>query len=145
MLVKNIMDNDQIRLSILRQFYNSMYTGQGHPNVRNNPELAGILEPVIEANVLYLWDKGLIEGEKVVEDGGRSFVVTSDITSRGMDVVESIVNRSLSEIKPDVSKEIKEETTPNGKLDKLYEACKKATPVAETVMSIVRLILSGLH
>jgi len=140
-----VTDNDKIRLSILSQFYRAMFNGEGAPNVKDNPELKGIPEPTITANLVYLYDKGLINGKKVHADNGRVFVFTSDITARGMDIVEMIVNQSIDKLEPPVSVEIKKESSTPKKLEKLNEVSQKYSPIFDVVIKVAGVIFSNLR
>ncbi|MGI0047863.1 MAG: hypothetical protein ACREBB_11865 [Nitrosotalea sp.] len=139
------MDYDEIRLSILRQFYSAMYDGEHSVNVRNNPELKDVPEPVVTANLVYLYDKGLINGEKRYADNGRVVVFSADITARGMDIVEMIVKQSLDRLEPPVIAKINEETTTPKKLEKLNEICKQYSAVFDVVIKVVGMIFSNLR
>jgi hypothetical protein len=137
------MNNDQIRLSILYQYYRAMFNGQR--DRLENPELKDIPDTVINANLVYLLDKGLINGGKSYSDDGQAYATPIDITARGMDVVENILNQSLEKLDQNVSSEIKKESTTNKKLDKLYEKCAKVEPVLEIVVKIAGMIFSNLR
>ena len=58
------MNNDEIRLSILFQYYRAMFNGKGYGTREENPELKDIPNNIIQANELYLVDKNLINGQK---------------------------------------------------------------------------------
>jgi hypothetical protein len=122
------MNDEQIRLSILRQFHDAKYTGQGVPDVRKNPEIAGILEPVIQANLTYLIDTGLIYGTKRYSDNGQAWAIPTEISPSGIDLVNS--NRDPS------SKLQKGETT-NEKLDKIQKMLEKNTNLQKGIASIL--------
>lgn len=137
------MNNDQIRLSILYQYYRAKFNGKGYGEREENKELKDVPREIINANLDYLVDKGLINGEKTYVSGGI-LVIGSDITARGVDVVENILNQSLENLEQSISLEIKKENTTNKKLDKLYEICTKAEPVLEIVLKIAGVIFSNL-
>lgn len=145
LLCKGVIDNNQIRLSILSQFYMAMFNGEGGPRVNDNPELKGISEPVITANLVYLLDKGLINGEKRYADSGRAVVFTSDITAKGMDIIESIINQSIDKLEPQISAEIKTENTTPKRFEKLNDVCQKNAPILDVVIKVAGIIFSNLR
>lgn len=87
------MHNDEIRLALLAQYYRAMLANKcGMPD--RNPSLKGISEPVINANMYYLIDKGLIDGT-IQYMGSNMLPLPSVITAHGMDVIEEIMDKSL--------------------------------------------------
>ncbi|MHB8545211.1 MAG: hypothetical protein ACYDAJ_00390 [Nitrosotalea sp.] len=138
------MNNEQIRLSILSQYYRAKFNGKGYGEREENPELKNIPRETINANMEYLVDKGLINGKKTYVSGGI-MVSPTDITARGMDVVENILKQSLEKLDQNVISEIKKESSTNKKLDKLFEISSKAEPVLEIVVKIAGMIFSNLR
>lgn len=139
------MNNDQIRLTILHQYYKAMFDGKGQTEIKDNYGLKDIPQTVINANLIWLIDKRLINGERRYASNGQVFAITSDITAWGMDVVESILNQSVEKLDPTITSEIKNETTTNKKFDKLYEMCVKVEPVFEIVAKVAGLIFTNLR
>ena len=137
------MNNDEIRLSILFQYYRAAFNGKGYGDREENPELKNIPREVITPNQVYLVDKNLINGKKLYTSGGVS-VSTSDITAWGMDIVEKIMNKSLDELDQDVSSEIMKEDLNNKKLDKFYEKCVKVALMCDIAVKVAGIIFSGL-
>lgn len=138
------MNNDQIRLSILSQYYRAKFNGKGYGSKEENLELKEIPHEIINANLEYLVDKGLINGKKSYTTGGI-IVFPSDITARGMDIIEKILNQSLTELDQNISAEIKKESTTNKKLDKLSEISAKAEPVLNILINVAGMIFSNLR
>lgn len=137
------MDNDQIRLSLLCQYYRAMYNGKGYGQLEENPELVNIPDPIMTANLSYLVDKRLINGEKTYVSGGV-IVTTSDITAWGMDVVENILNKTLDQLDQKVSSEINKEESTNKKLDKFYEICVNVQPMYDIAVKVAGLVFQHL-
>lgn len=71
----------------------------------------------------------MINGEKRHTDSGCAVVFTSDITTRGMDIVELIVNNSINELEPQISEEIKKENITPERFEKLNDICQKYAPI----------------
>lgn len=137
------MNTDQIRLSILFQYYRAMFDGQ-RGSLEQNLALKDIPYEIINANLVWLLDKQLINGQKRYADDGRVHVIPIDITANGMDIIEKILNQSLTELDQNISSEIKKENTLMEKLDKLSEICTKIQPVFEIVVKIAGMIFSNL-
>lgn len=137
------MNNDEIRLSILSQYYRAAFNGKGYGREEENPELEGIPDAIINANTIYLIDKRLINGDKRYIGSGP-IASPSDITAWGMDVVENIMNKSLNEMNNKVSKEIEKTDSTAGKFSKFYEKCIKVAPMCETAVKAAHLIFSSL-
>jgi len=137
------MNNDEIRLSILSQYYRAVFNGKGYGSEEENPELEGIPDEIINANMIYLIDKRLINGDKRYTRAGP-VVFTSDITAWGMDVVENIMNKSLNEMNNNVSKEIEKTDSTADKFTKFYETCIRVAPMCETAVKAAHLIFSSL-
>lgn len=137
------MNNDEIRLSILSQYYRAKFNGKGYGEREENLELKEIPHDIINANLEYLVDKGLINGKKSYTTGGI-IVFPSDITARGMDIVEMIVKESLTKLELPIVAEIKNEGTTPKMLEKLNEKCLKYSAVLDIVIKATGMILSSL-
>jgi hypothetical protein len=86
--IRMAMRNDEIRAKILRIFYDFEMT---HPGEYMNPgylpqQLAGISQNLIDTNLLYLCDSGLLHGEAYTIGSTTPGMVK--ITPIGIDVVE---------------------------------------------------------
>ena len=134
------VNNDEIRLSILCQYYRARYSGKIRPA---KLDLDGVDHATVDANMGYLVGKGLINGKTNYTSGGNVFVTTGDITYRGTEVVEDIMKRSLHELEPAIRDEIKGEESDGKMLDKLYEKCVKSAPVCEVVVKVAHAILTA--
>lgn len=137
------MNNDEIRLSILFQFYRAAFNGKGYGDREENPELKDIPHEVITPNLIYLVDKNLINGKKYYTSGGVH-ASTSDITAWGMDIVEKIMNNSLDELDQEVTSEIKKEESTNKRLEKFYEKCVKVVPMCEVAVKVAGMVFANL-
>lgn len=102
-----------------------------------NPELQNIPENLINANLVYLIDKHLINGKKYYTADGVLPSAT-DITAWGMDIVEKILNKSLNSLDNSISSEINNEETTVKKLDKFYEKCVKIQPMCDIAVGSVK-------
>lgn len=138
------MNNDEIRLSILAQYYRAMFNGKGYGEREENPELKDIPKNIINANRVYLVDKNLINGQKHYSTNGGVVVTTSDITARGMDVIEKIMNTSLDSIDDSINSEIKQEDSTSKRFEKFYEKCVKIQPMCEIAVKVANTIFSNL-
>lgn len=136
------MNNDEIRLSILIQYYKAMFNSGGYGRDEKNDELKEISSNVINANMVYLIDKQLINGSKDYVSSGV-IVTPADITARGMDVVEKIMKDSLESIDQKYASEIQKESQTDKKLNVFYEKCIKIYPMCETVVKIASIIFSN--
>lgn len=137
------MNNDEIRLSILFQFYRAMFNGKSYGMREENTELKDIPRNIINANEIYLVDKNLINGTKTYTSGGV-LVSTSDITAWGMDIVEKIMNVSLSKLDTSINLEMEKENSTDKKLQKFYEMCVKSAPMCEVAVKVAAIIFSSL-
>lgn len=138
------MNNDQIRLSILSQYYRAKFNGKDFGENEENLELKNIPPETINANLGYLVEKRLINGKKEYTGAGV-VIFTSDITAYGIDIVERILNQSLPELDQNVSSEIKQESTTDKKFNKLYEISAKVEPVLNIVINVTGMIFSNLR
>ena len=137
------MNNNEIRLSILIQYYRAAFNGKGYGEREENGELKKISREVIKANMVYLIDKQLINGSKQYYNKGIG-VTSTDITALGMDIVEEIMDKSLEKIDQTHAAEIQMEPQTDKKLDKFYEKCIKIVPMCETVVNIAGTIFFDL-
>ncbi|MGI0075655.1 MAG: hypothetical protein ACREA5_06900, partial [Nitrosotalea sp.] len=78
------MNNDQIRLSILYQYYRAKFNGKDFGENEENLELSDIPHEILNANLDYLVEKRLINGTKEYTGAGV-VIFTSDITASGID------------------------------------------------------------
>ena len=85
------MNNQEIRLVLLAQYYQAMFTINECGSLPLDPRLRGILGPVINANKFYLIKKGLIDG-RIHNMGPQMYPILSNITVHGMDVIEEIID-----------------------------------------------------
>ena len=134
------MDNDQIRFSILCQYHRARFNGESEPP---NLNLEGVDEITKEANLVYLVDKKLINGVKHHSTDGTVSVITYDISYRGIDVIESIMEESLDKLEPSIRNEIKEERG-NDKMVKLYEKIAESASVCDVVMKVAKAAFAAL-
>ena len=135
------MNNDEIRLSILCQYYKARYAGKTKPA---RLELDGVDHSTVDANMGYLVGKGLINGKSNYTSGMNVFVTTGDITYLGMEVVEDILKTSLGELEPNIRDEIEKEKSDGKMIGKLYEKCVKSAPVCEAVVKVTHVILFAM-
>ncbi|MGH2613265.1 MAG: hypothetical protein ACRDFB_09515 [Rhabdochlamydiaceae bacterium] len=137
-------DNDRIRLIILYQYYGALFDGQ-RGRIDQNSELKDIPYATINANLVWLLDKGLINGQKRYADDGLVHVLSIDITASGMDIVEKILNQSLTALDQNITSEINKESTIDRKFNKLYKISVKAEPVFNILINATGMILSSLR
>ncbi|MDE1764433.1 MAG: hypothetical protein KGH88_09375, partial [Thaumarchaeota archaeon] len=71
-------------------------------------------------------------------------VFPSDITARGMDIVERIVNESVDKLEPQMGAEINKENTTPKRLAKLNEICQKYSGIIDVVIKVAGTIFSSL-
>ena len=137
------MNNNEIRLSILFQYYRAKFNGKGYGHREENPEIKEIPHEIINANFEYLIDKGLIRGTKSYTTGGIA-VFPSDITARGMDIVEKIIDETTTQLESPITTEINKENTTPKKMEKLNEICLKYSAVFDVVVKVAGTIFSNL-
>jgi len=137
------LNNDEIRLAILCEFYNALHSDKSYGEVRDINQLKKESPSIIDANVIYLTDKGLIEGEISYTTGGIH-PTPSRITAHGMDIVEEIVKRSENEVETEISEKLKEKNITAEKVLKFTELCVKAASMCQTAVNITHGILMGL-
>lgn len=119
------MDNNEIRLRILCEFYDVLFKKDDQHPERLHKKLKISME---EENAAYVWliDKNLLEG--IIEYPG-SYVLASPnrITAHGMDIVENIVDDTFKKLKENKIEVIELES----KKDKFFKFMKKC--LTETV------------
>lgn len=98
------MDNTEIRLRILFGCYAEMYSGQSRGAYLKG--LAGVEEPAVAANTVYLIDKGLLKGKVSRYADGQQAASVERILAAGVDVVEEITRKSVSRLDEPAGKEI---------------------------------------
>ena len=137
------MNNTEIRLSILCQYYKADFNGKGYGSREKNPEIRDVPKEILNANLGYLIEKKLINGKKIYF--GRGIVASpTDITDHGIDVVESIMENSLDQLDTKASSDIKKEDSTSKRLEMFYEMCVKAPPMCEIAVKVTGAILENL-
>jgi len=137
------LNNDEIRLTIICEFYNALHSDKSYGNVRDITEIQQVSPSIIEANVVYLIDKGLIEGKIHYTTGGIHTSPTR-ITAHGIDIVEEIVKQSEKKLETEISEKLKEKNVTAEKVLKFTELCVKAASMCQTAVNITHGILTGL-
>lgn len=135
------MDNHEIRLVLLAQYYRVMFTTNEYGSLPLDPLLKGISGPVIYANMVYLIDKGLIDGR--IHYGSTVYPILNRITAHGVDAIEEIMDKSLVKMGTEEASEIKAEHDPGTKFSKFCDLCIKAAPLCETVANVARAVFVG--
>lgn len=138
-----MLNNNEIRLSILCQYYRAAFNGKQYGINEENPELKDTPKNIVNANLGYLVDKDLINGTKTYTSG-HIIVGATDITAHGMDVVEQIIDESSAELDPSIGAEISKETSTVQKMSRFYEKCVKIYPMCETAVKIAGSVFSSL-
>ena len=136
------VDNHEIRLVLLAQHYRAMFESNECGSLPPDPQLKGISRAVINANMYYLIDKGLMDG-RVQYQGPHMFPFFSKITAHGMDVIEGIMDKSLQAMRTREAIEISKEHDPGTKFGKFYDLCMRAAPFCDTVASVARAAFVG--
>ena len=140
---KTKLSNDEIRLTILCEYYNAIHTEKGYGNVRDISELKDSPASVVNANLIYLIDKVLLKGQiKYVTGGIIPFA--SRITASGIDIVEEIVKQSEDKLEADIASQLKKENVTANKVLKFTELCVKTASMCQTAVSVTHDILAGL-
>ena len=137
------MNSTEIRISILFQYYRAAFNGKGYGEREENPQLTETPKNVINANLNYLIDKGLINGNKHYFNE-EIVPITTDITAYGMDVVEKIMENALPELEVEVKTEIESQTQTDQKVNSLYEKCVKIAHMCEVVVNVAGPIFAAL-
>ena len=141
--VEKPTENDEIRLILLCEYYNALFSGK---QVRNHYQifsLTNILDSVIDANVIYLIDKGLLRGEiSYTIIGAIPFV--SRITDLGINKVELIVKQSENELEEPIAQQLKQASTTSEKVLKFTEYCLKVGSICKIAVEHAHNIFSSL-
>jgi len=137
------LNNDEIRLAILCEYYNAIHSEKSYGNVRDITELQGVNSSVLNANLVYLIDKDLMLGETYYTSGGIH-ASGSRITARGIDIVEEIVKQSENKVDPKISDELKKKSVTAEKVLKFTELCVKAASMCQTAVNVAHGIFTGL-
>ena len=137
------MNNDEIRLAILCEFYNALHNEKSYGEINKIEEIKGVPNSIINANLVYLIDKGLIHGEIEYTSSGVIPFGTR-ITAHGMDIVEEIVKRSEDKVDPKISEELKKKSVTSEKVLKFTELCVRAASMCKTAVEVTHDILIGL-
>lgn len=136
------MENNEIRLRILCEFYNALFQEENqHPN--DVSKKLGVSTEEENAGYLWLIDKNLLEGN--VEYAGSSILaIPNRITAGGMDRVEAIMDKTFIEIK-EKTKEF-DKGTKKEKITKFMKKClsNDATiPACKIALEIASSILGS--
>jgi hypothetical protein len=136
------MDNDEIRLIILFNYYNSLHQGEEE---WDNPlnELKDVSESVINANLIYLIDKGLLRGKVEYTNIGSIPFVTR-ITDLGMDKVELIVKNSEKE-DASLAEKLDQINSTSDRVLKFSETCLKIGSICKIAVENAHNIFSALN
>ena len=134
------MENNEIRLRILCEFYNALFQKENqHPS--DISKKLGVSTEEENAGYLWLIDKNLLEGD--IEYAGSSILaIPSRITASGMDRVEAIMDKTFIEIK-EKTKEF-DKGTKKEKITKFMKKCLSndtTIPACKTALEIASLIL----
>lgn len=145
------MNHQEIRFSILHYLYNKHYGEElGHyhsvEDIRNNPQLKDIDKHLVYGDVVYLQDKGLVDG---VVSIGDTYPTPIKITAFGIDIVDEITNKLIQEMKD--SNENQQEINPiinesnqKTKTEKVLEYVKANHAFFATyVEKLLRVFLGG--
>jgi len=135
--------NDEIRLAILCEFYNALHSEKSYGDIGNIPELEGHSTNIINANLIYLIDKGLIRGDISYTSSG-AIPFTNRITANGIDIVEEIVKQSENSLEDDISEKLKKVSATSEKVLKFTELCVRTASMCQTAVNVAHDILSGL-
>ena len=136
------MENNEIRLRILCEFYNALFQEENqHPS--NISKKLGVSTEEENAGYLWLIDKNLLVGD--IEYAGSSILaIPSRITAGGMDRVEAIMDKTFIEIK-EKTKEF-DKGTKKEKITKFMKKClsNDATiPACKIALEIASSILGS--
>jgi len=137
------LNNDEIRLAILCEFYNALHSEKNYGEVDKIEELKDVSGNIVDANLVYLIDKRLIHGEvNYFTAGIHPF--GSRITAHGMDIVEEIVKRSENKVESKISDELKKKSETAEKVLKFTELCVKVASMCQTAVDVAHGIFTAL-
>lgn len=136
------MDNYEIRLVLLAQYYRVMFESNKCGSLPRDPLLKDISGPVINANMYYLIEKGLMDGH-ILYQGPQLYPIFSKITPHGIDMIEGIMERSLGTMQTKEAIEIAKEHDPSTKFNRFYDMCIRAAPFCEAVVNVARAAFVG--
>jgi len=141
--VEKISENDEIRLILICEYYNALFSGKQVRNYHQISSLTNITDSVINANVIYLIDKGLLRGEISYTTSGAIPFITR-ITDLGIDKVELIVKRSENEVDENIANKIKQAGTTAEKVLTFTESCLKLGSICKIAVEHAHEIFSSL-
>lgn len=144
----------EIRFRILSRLYEHNFGDHQESTVLVDIRLVRSLrlkdsdQNLVYGDIIYLYDKGLIEGYKQV---GMAYPFRINITSYGIDIFESIMNRSLETIADTSSdagvktkvKDIIEEVDQKSKFEKFRDFVGENASWIELVANIARSWFTG--
>lgn len=147
------MEHDEIRFRFLRVLYEKYYGG--HARLPLNPTeiikeagLDSINQNLVNGDVIYLRDKGLVNGEYTL---GPTLPYYVTISSYGIDTVEMIMKESLQVIEQNAEglmneeiKEIQKEQEPPKKYAKLWSYAKDHPDLIMTIIEKATKFISGI-
>lgn len=92
------MDHPEVRFQILYYLYNKYYGGQTEKRhtvekIIQETELKNINRKLINGNIAYLYSSGFVTGTRIIGDSGYPNAII--ITNNGIDLVESIINEII--------------------------------------------------
>ena len=128
---------------MLCEYYNALFSGKQVRNYYQIFSLTNILDSVIDANVIYLIDKGLLRGQiSYTIVGAIPFV--SRITDLGINKVELIVKQSENELEEPIAQQLKQASTTSEKVLKFTENCLKVGSICKIAIEHAHEIFSSL-
>jgi len=141
--VEKPSENDEIRLILICEYYNALFSGKQVRNYHQISSLTNIHESVIDANVIYLIDKQLLRGQMSYTTAGVIPFV-SRITDFGIDKVELIVKQSENELEEPIAQQLKQASTTSEKVLKFTENCLKVGSICKIAIEHAHEIFSSL-
>ena len=140
------MNDKEIRLEILTQFYKSARNNTKIPYQSDNEQLKLIPDNIYNFNYGYLVKKGLLKGSiDYSDDGTECATPTGGITSDGIDIVEDFVDRCVEEIKNSKNQMIDNSLSTIEKLTELALIWSKHTELYQHALEILNQILIQLN
>jgi hypothetical protein len=144
--------HNSIRFKILSNLYDYNFTDHEEHTIPvdiNSTKSLGLNESyqnLVIGDINYLYDKGLIKGLRQI---GVPYPYRVQITSKGIDAIESVINQSLISIAKSDTKEkarteeITNEPDKRSKLQKFRDFVSENSGWIELVANVVRASLTG--
>jgi len=134
----NLERDLEIRWKILCIYYDQLYSKDrsGGDPVYKFAKEEGIDQNIVDANVIYLIDEGLLRGDiSYTSSGGHPFVTR--IYSSGMKLVEKLYEKSQKNLEPEIKSKLDSIQSKTDRVLTWIQLCIKGRNLAPEIIALI--------